>query len=55
MHNSEVNDGKKISWGSNMLMTNGGDRETYPSLISTTLLHNGYGKANSDDVYKEHE
>jgi len=55
VHNSEINNGKEIGQRSNVLMTNGGYRETHPCILSTALLHNGHGRVNSNDIYKEYK
>jgi len=55
MHNGEINDSKKIGQGGNMLMANRGHRETHPCLLFTALLHDGHGRGDSNDIYKEHE
>jgi len=55
VHNSETNNGKKIGQGGNVLMTNGGHRETHPCILPTALLHNGHGRGNSNDIYEEYK
>jgi len=55
VHNSRTNDSKKIGQGSNVLMTNGGHRETHSCILPAALLYNGHGRVNSNDIYKEYE
>jgi len=55
VYNSEINDSKEIGWRSNVLMTNRSHRKTHTCILSTALLHNGHGRVNSNDIYKEYE
>lgn len=53
--NGKINNGKEISKGSNVLVTNKSYRGTHTSFLSTTLVNDGNGGTNSNDICGEHK